>query len=305
VLTDQPLISVILTSYNHERYLREAIESALAQTYPSRELVIIDDASTDSSPQIATEYRANARLLLLEQNVGTYPALNRAIGEARGEWVAILNSDDVWEPEKLAAQLDEVGEAQFSFTNGHFIDENGQPCEYHTFGRSFFTVPSGRMVERLIFHNRCYPSTVMFTKDLWERAGRFREDLICLGDWDLFLRMSELTNFSYVNRDLARYRVHGTQTSRRIAQMRAEEIDIRERRIHAREAELLAGAPDRAAMKRALAHSAAALGTQYHLAGRAGDARRMYLRSLALNPLRGKSFLRLLLAMALPRIKSP
>jgi glycosyltransferase involved in cell wall biosynthesis len=305
-------VTVILTSYNHERYLRRAIESVLAQTRAADELIIVDDCSRDGSGEIAREYADRARLLLLEQNVGTYAALNRAIEAATGEWIAILNSDDFWMPRKLEAQVSGL-DCDFSFSNGHFVDDNDSPCEYQAFGKKLsgvFTDPppagvSCRMIDRLIYHNYCFPSSVLLKRSLWEAAGKFQENLICLGDWDLFLRMARLTKFCYEDSDLVGYRVHDRQTSRNIDQMNMEEVDIRERLILGHEEEYLATADNPASMRKALAHSAAALGTQYHMQGRAGDARRMYLHSLARNPMRWKSLLRFFLACAKSRISSP
>lgn len=301
-----PSVSVVITSYNHERFLRECIESVLSQTARPREILLIDDASSDASPAIAKGYEGRIRPMLLTQNVGTYAALNLAIEEATGDWIAILNSDDAWEPRKLEAQTASLGERGFSFTNGHFVDASGGACTYHVFGHTLMRLPSGDALVPLIYHNWCFPSTVMFQKELWHDCGRFREDLQCLGDWDLFLRMAKRTEFTFVDEDLVRYRVHEAQTSKvRVERMNREEMDIRHTRIHACEAELLARAADRRAMARALAHSAAALGTLSHLFGDARTARRWYLHSLRLYPLRGKSLLRLGLALLLPRIRTP
>lgn len=305
-MSDPHSVSVVITSFNHERYLRECIESVLSQTVAADEILLIDDASTDTSPAIAREYEAHIRLMLLDRNVGTYAALNRAIEEATGKWIAILNSDDAWEPRKLELQLDRIGQRCFSFTNGHFVDASGASCTYHVFGHTLMRLPSGPALAPLIYHNWCFPSTVMFSKSLWEECGKFREDLQCLGDWDLFLRMAERTEFDFVDEDLVRYRVHEAQTSSvRTETMNSEEVEVRATRIHAREADLLHRAGDNRAIRRALAHSAAALGTRYHLRGDAKAARRWYLHSLRLYPLRGKSLLRFALAVVLPRIRTP
>jgi glycosyltransferase involved in cell wall biosynthesis len=305
-VSDPPKVSAVITSYNHERFLRECIESVLSQTVPPDEILLIDDASSDASPAIAREYEGRIRVMLLDDNVGTYAALNRAIEVASGHRIAILNSDDAWEPRKLEVQTADLGDRRFSFTNGHFVDAMGVPCTYHVFGHTLMRLPSGNALVPLIYHNHCFPSTVMFEKSLWEECGRFREDLQCLGDWDLFLRMAERTEFAFVDEDLVRYRVHEAQTSKvRVERMNREEMDIRHTRVHSREIELMERAADRKAMVRALAHSAAALGTLNHLFGDARTARRWYLHSLRLYPLRGKSLLRLGLALILPRIRTP
>lgn len=299
-----PTVSVVIPSYNHERYLRQAIDSVLAQTRPPTEIIVVDDCSHDGSRSILAEYGHRIDAVLCDANVGTYPALNLAIERAAGEWIAILNSDDYWMPTKLQAQIDAAGNRSFVFTSGHFVDSADLSTQYQNFGTAFFRVPSGPMLERLLFHNHCYPSSVTFRRSLWERAGKFDSSFVCLGDWDLFLRMAEITEFCFVDQDLTAYRVHSTQTSRRVDQMNAEEVRIRER-ILASEDRFMALADDKPAMRRALAHSAAALGTQYHLMGKAPAARRMYLHSLRLNPLRGKSVFRWGLTLVRTKIKEP
>ncbi|MDP4679629.1 MAG: glycosyltransferase, partial [Cyclobacteriaceae bacterium] len=125
-------ISVILTSFNHAKYLREAIDSTLAQTFTDFELIIWDDASTDNSWKIIQSY-SDPRIKVFRnerQRRGVY-GINRAITEiAEGEYIAIHHSDDVWEPEKLQKQVDFLNKNQDMgavFTNAHIIGEESEP----------------------------------------------------------------------------------------------------------------------------------------------------------------------------------
>src|SRR5262245_4518179 len=104
-----PLASVIIPAYNAERFLRQAVESALAQSYPNVEVLVIDDGSTDGTRQLADELaKADGRLrVITQQNAGVGAARNRGIAEARGKYIAPLDADDFWYPEKLARQVGE------------------------------------------------------------------------------------------------------------------------------------------------------------------------------------------------------
>src|SRR5579872_1076528 len=98
-------VSVVVASYNHAPYLRACIESVLNQTLVPREIIVVDDGSSDGSREILESF-GTALQPLFQQNRGTYAALNAGIHAASGDWIAIHNSDDLWEPEKLARQAD-------------------------------------------------------------------------------------------------------------------------------------------------------------------------------------------------------
>jgi glycosyltransferase involved in cell wall biosynthesis len=105
-MEQKPLISTIIPVYNRERYLSEAIESVLAQSYPSIELIIINDGSTDSSAEIAKRFTNKSGQYFYQENSGIGAARNQGIRLAKGEYLAFLDSDDIWLPEKLSLQFD-------------------------------------------------------------------------------------------------------------------------------------------------------------------------------------------------------
>ena len=105
-MEQKPLISTIIPVYNRERYLSEAIESVLAQSYLSIELIIIDDGSTDSSAEIAQHYTSKSGQYFYQENGGIGAARNQGVRLANGEYLAFLDSDDIWLPEKLSLQFD-------------------------------------------------------------------------------------------------------------------------------------------------------------------------------------------------------
>ena len=127
-----PLVSVVIPSYNHEKFVSEAIESVLGQDFDDLELIIVDDASTDTSRQIIQKYAAEdarVRVILHETNCGIAKTCNDGIAAAKGKFLAVTASDDVWMKDKLSKQLAvlESDEDLVVWTEAEIIDESGQP----------------------------------------------------------------------------------------------------------------------------------------------------------------------------------
>ncbi|MFA5171093.1 MAG: GSCFA domain-containing protein [Sulfuriferula sp.] len=191
-------ISVLLTSYNHAKYLREAIDSVLAQTFADFELLIVDDGSTDESWEIIGSY-ADPRVRGFrtgEQNITT--AVNQLIAQqAVGEFIAIFHSDDVWRTDKLAQQvtyLDQHTECGAVFTQTIALDEGGQPLSDGAAGiASIFAQPNRSRQQwlRYFFYQMnalCHPS-VLIRKQCYLDIGFYRETMWALDDFDLWVRL--------------------------------------------------------------------------------------------------------------------
>ena len=111
------LVSIIMPSYNTAKYIKASIDSVLAQTYPYWELIIVDDCSTDETDEVVAAYTdERIRYIKNEKNSGAAVSRNRALREAKGRWIAFLDSDDVWLPEKLEKQI------SFMKNNGYFFE---------------------------------------------------------------------------------------------------------------------------------------------------------------------------------------
>ena len=111
------LVSVIMPSFNTGEYIAASVESVLAQTYPNWELLIVDDCSTDNTTEVIGRYQ-DPRIILLKNKTNSGAALSRnyALREAKGRWIAFLDSDDTWEPNKLEKQLRFMQENGYAFT---------------------------------------------------------------------------------------------------------------------------------------------------------------------------------------------
>lgn len=129
-VTDFPLISVALCTFNGERFLAEQMDSLLAQDYPNLEFVIVDDASTDRSWEMLQAYAArDARLQAFrnEANLGLIRNFERALRICRGEFIAPSDQDDIWAPQKLSVLMREIGDASLIYCDSQLVDEAGQP----------------------------------------------------------------------------------------------------------------------------------------------------------------------------------
>lgn len=220
-MSPAPRVSVIIPSYNHARFIGEAIDSVLAQTMPSLELIVIDDGSRDDSVNIATAKAADDdRVRVIRQeNAGSHAAINRGLRKAHGEWLAILNSDDIWEPERLEQMLRRAdqADAQFLFSDVSLIDAEGQPI---TEPGHWWNFSVQRLRERvraegvetgLLYGNLTVStSNFLFRRELLTSVGRFRRFRYNL-DWDYVLRCldTEGVRVDFVDTPLMRYRLHG------------------------------------------------------------------------------------------------
>lgn len=161
----QELISIIMPAYNSEKYIAQSIESVLAQTWTQWELIIIDDGSSDRTVEIIRSYASmypQIRFLKNRQNIGVARTRNAGIRQAAGLWIAFLDSDDCWAPQKLEKQilLARSSSADFLFTGSAFMDENGRPLSHQ------LLVPSRIRYRQLLKQNVISCSSVLIKKEL-------------------------------------------------------------------------------------------------------------------------------------------
>jgi glycosyltransferase involved in cell wall biosynthesis len=193
-----PKISVVIAAYNHAPFVRQAIESALTQSGPELEVVVTDDGSRDGTVDaIRAIADPRVRLNALPQNQGACIAFGDAVRRARGEYVAVLNSDDFFLPGKLERQsafLDAHPEIGAVFGLPGFVDERGQPFTNpsHSFARLFTAEnrPRREWLKQLFFGRNClcHP-TILIRKACYDRVGLLDPLMMQLPDWDLWVRL--------------------------------------------------------------------------------------------------------------------
>lgn len=182
-----PLVSVILPTYNRETFLKCAIESVLSQTYPHYELIVVDDGSTDSTPEILEAYRDRIKVIH-QENKGVSAARNSGIKIASGNYIALLDSDDYWLPEKLNSQIrffQSQPQALICQTEEIWI-RNGKRVNPKKRHQKY----SGMIFEKTLPLCLVSPSAVMIQKTLFDEVGLFDETLPACEDYDLWLRIT-------------------------------------------------------------------------------------------------------------------
>ncbi len=181
-------ITVIIPTFNRGWIVEEAIKSVLAQDYPNFELFIVDDGSTDDTKAILSRY-VNDIVVLNQKNKGVSAARNKGIMKSSEKYIAFLDSDDLWLPEKLSCQIDffkQNPEAMICQTNEIWI-RNGvrvNPKKVHK-------KPSGMIFKPSLLRCLVSPSAVMMRRELFENVGLFDEQLPACEDYDLWLRVSQ------------------------------------------------------------------------------------------------------------------
>ena len=207
----EPRVSVLMPAHNYERYVAEALESALGQDYPAEdfEIVVVDDGSTDHTAQIIAELSdANPGRIRLtrQQNSGQIKAVGRARAEARGELLALLDADDVWLPTKLRRQvelLDAHPEVALVFCDMNTIDASGKLLSHTLYQPGEFDPK--RLYARVLRTNVVYNSSLII------RAEVFRDAPDTVVDWDWWLALCahDVGEYAYIEEPLALYRQHG------------------------------------------------------------------------------------------------
>lgn len=204
-----PSVSVIIPCYNTAPYLREALDSALAQTPPPLEVIVVDDGSTDDSAAIAGSYGPPVRVVR-QANRGQAAARNRGIAEARGDWIALLDADDVWLPQKTARQFEALEEAGrdvvcvycdfYRFCGDRRVDEPRWPEDW--------AAPDYRV--RMLLHWSVHPSCALVRADAAAKT-QFPEYASDQEDTIYFCDLREHGEFLRVPEMLVAKRVSGTQ----------------------------------------------------------------------------------------------
>lgn len=298
-----PRVSILLTCFNHIRYLPECWQGIRAQTFRDFEVIAIDDGSTDGTREWLKANAKDAKLLFNENNLGTYASLNRGLEEAKGDFIAILNDDDLWAPKKLEAQLalfERHPKVGLVHTDGGFIDGEGKPLAGSPLGFEFPRTETGNAIIPLLYANKIIASAALVRKSCFDEVGSFNPEYFGSGDWEMWLRIVEKWDIGYVDEKQTFYRVHGDNASHKLERIWQDDEKLR-LWIRSKYENYVALGLDPEDLKEAKAHNEACLGTVMMLNGKPVESRAAYRESLRLDPTRFKSRLRLLATYMLPR----
>lgn len=233
------LVSVIIPCYNAAPYLNDTVESALKQSYPHLEVIVVDDGSTDNSPQIIESFSQHANFVPLKQaNSGVSAARNTGIQHAKGEFIAFLDADDWMYPDNIAKKVHALANTQADVVYSRvevcdeklkpeFVADGADPANFEN--EVFYFVPSP-------IHS---PSSAMVKRSALDEAGFFDTNLSTSADLDIWIRLSFHHKFARVNEPLVKYRlVPGSMNTNVAVQIRDMEYIFlkygKNKQLHAR-----------------------------------------------------------------------
>lgn len=205
----QPLVSVIIPSYNYLKYISRCIESAQSQDYPNIELIIVDDGSTDGSFEFLQEL--NSKIKVIHQsNQGVSIARNRGLLEATGDYIAFLDADDYWDSSKISKQLEVLKQmsADLVYSGINLVSPDGSKItgtlKPHFSGQcapAFRRFPASAVVT-------LGTSNALFKRSILAKSGLFDPSLSIAADWDFFRRYCDFGKVATLNEELTYYRQH-------------------------------------------------------------------------------------------------
>ena len=229
--SESPLVSVIIPVYNGERYLSETIESVISQTEKNWEIIAVNDGSTDHSQALLEEFakRDPGRIRIISvRNGGVSRARNIGVSAARGIYIAFLDQDDLWAPQKLQRQINMFFTNKslgITFTNESIIDQQGSIIREKAL--KFGKKNRGNVFDHLIFDNFIPISSVILEKKLFVEIGGFDPQFSLAEDYDFLLKVTQKVPVDFIDEPLLLYREHGeSSTFQKINRITAESFTI-------------------------------------------------------------------------------
>ena len=212
----QPAVSVIMPTYNRADYLKKAVQSILDQTFNNFELVIINNYSTDDTLEVINAFNDSRIKVINFKNGGVIAkSRNQGIMQSVGKYIAFLDDDDLWCPDKLELQIkymDEHPDFDLVYSNALIIDEHGNK---NGLLKDSKDAKTGHVFLDLLYENFIPVLTVLMKREIFESIGPLTEDTSMIGreDYECWLRVSLKYNFGYVDKPLALYRIHSEGVS--------------------------------------------------------------------------------------------
>ncbi|MBD2453366.1 glycosyltransferase [Nostoc sp. FACHB-87] len=234
VIQNIPKISVIIPTYNSERTIKTTIDSVLSQSFTDFELIVINDGSTDSTLDIASQIQDSRLKVFSFENAGGNVSRNRGLQKAVGEFISFLDADDVWTSDKLVSQLEALQDnidAKVAYSWTDYIDENGK----FLVSGSHITV-NGDVYERLLVSNFLENgSNPLIYREALIELGGFDESLSAAQDWDMWLRLAARYSFVCVPKVQILYRVSANSLSSNLVRQEKACLYVLEGAYHTRE----------------------------------------------------------------------
>jgi glycosyltransferase involved in cell wall biosynthesis len=289
-----PLVSVVIPTFNASRTLAETLASVRAQTFGAYEVLLVDDASTDDTVSVAkseSSHLSNCRIIASPENHGASAARNRGVEAAQGSYIAFLDADDLWQPEKLSRQVDilkqnpEVGAVH---CGADLMDVHGRPMPVPARARK--QQLNGKVFEEFFMTDisLILTSTVLIRRECFRTVGMFDESGDVVDDHDFFLRLAWEYPIWYLEDPLVRYRVIKGSLSRQNSIRRIRQHEQTLRKCIAVHPEFFAERPSLVAQRWRQFHRWA--GMMLFYAGEYRESRRHLRKTLSAGPLAWKYY---------------
>ena len=225
-----PVVSIIIPCYNAASFIADAINSVLGQTYNSFEIILINDGSTDNTMEVLNKFSHDNRLIYYCQtNEGLSAARNKGVELAKGEYIALLDADDIWLPQKLAQQMmlfSSDPAVDMVFTDFATFDSTGVVASSKLPDKGVELVTYSELFAR---NNFIYPSTVMIRKSIFSECGGFDTALRSIEDYDMWLRIARRHKIACIPAPLVSIRQHDSNMSTNVARMLEYELVVLEK----------------------------------------------------------------------------
>ena len=225
-MVDEPLVSVVIPAYNHEKFVGQCIESIINQSYKNIELIVIDDGSKDETYSIIKLYDEKCKkrfvnyIYLTKQNEGVCKTLNHGIKISNGQFVTCIASDDFFLEDKVKKQVQAMKDSKntmMTWTNGYDFDNddiNNKTLMYRTYPECMKKNNYDTFIYLVVIGNKINNVSCMYRKELFDYIGYFDEK-INFEDWDFYIRVAFKFNIMYINEPLTMKRNHDNNTMKR------------------------------------------------------------------------------------------
>ncbi|GAB3201957.1 glycosyltransferase involved in cell wall biosynthesis [Pontibacter aydingkolensis] len=214
----QPLVSVICLCYNHERFLADALDSVLTQTYPNIEIIVVDDCSTDGSITIINAYLAKypqIRFISTGKNIGNCAAFNTGLNASSGDFIIDFATDDVLLPERITQQVEAFKKVDESYgvvySDAEYITDTSEHLYFHS--QKYKPAPDGDVFAEVLRRYFICPPTMLIRRAVFEDLGGY-DAMLAYEDFDFWIRSARKYKYHYLDKITTQRRVHDKSLSR-------------------------------------------------------------------------------------------
>ncbi|MDI6883463.1 MAG: glycosyltransferase [Patescibacteria group bacterium] len=205
-MKNNPLVSIVIPTYNKAKHIKKAIGGVLSQTYQNLEVIVIDDGSTDNTQEVVKSFNDPRIIYIWQENKGPAAARNTGIKKTQGKYIAFLDSDDFWLKEKLEKQvrfLEENPEVGLLGSGCYQLDEKGE-----VIGEKIFPAENKVLQKILIKYNPFIQSSVILRKEVFDRMGKYDENFLQSEDYELWLRIAKSHKIANLSEPLVKKRYY-------------------------------------------------------------------------------------------------